>query len=214
MVKEKGISALVGIVIIVAVAVVAFGGVFGYQYLTEKSEARNPKPETNPNDQNPNSQNIVGGDRDAHGCIGSAGYSWCEAKQKCLRTWEEPCEELNVPTTIKVRFPNGGETLKIGSTHTIEWATPGLSYDTYVSLVENMGGVTAPCTYLIAQFNNTSIKSDIQTYNWKVPSEYSSDMCGTTQLAGKQFKIMISFRDTNGRIVMSDQSDNYFTITK
>lgn len=35
---------------------------------------------------------ILGGDRDAHGCIGSAGYSWCEAKQKCLRIWEEPCE--------------------------------------------------------------------------------------------------------------------------
>ncbi len=34
---------------------------------------------------------IVGGDRDEHGCIGSAGYSWCELKQKCLRVWEEPC---------------------------------------------------------------------------------------------------------------------------
>jgi hypothetical protein len=34
---------------------------------------------------------LVGGDRDAHGCIGSAGYSWCEAKSKCLRIWEEPC---------------------------------------------------------------------------------------------------------------------------
>jgi len=34
---------------------------------------------------------IVGGDKDVHGCIGSAGYSWCEAKQKCLRIWEEPC---------------------------------------------------------------------------------------------------------------------------
>jgi hypothetical protein len=34
---------------------------------------------------------IVGNDRDAHGCIGSAGYSWCEAKQKCLRPWEETC---------------------------------------------------------------------------------------------------------------------------
>jgi hypothetical protein len=36
---------------------------------------------------------IVGGDKDEHGCIGSAGYTWCEAKQKCLRTWEESCEE-------------------------------------------------------------------------------------------------------------------------
>ncbi len=37
-------------------------------------------------------KNIVGGDKDEHGCIGSAGYSWCEEKQKCLRTWEEKCE--------------------------------------------------------------------------------------------------------------------------
>ncbi len=35
---------------------------------------------------------LLGGDRDEHGCIGSAGYSWCEAKQKCLRVWEEKCE--------------------------------------------------------------------------------------------------------------------------
>jgi len=35
---------------------------------------------------------LLGGDRDAHGCIGSAGYSWCEAKEKCLRVWEEKCE--------------------------------------------------------------------------------------------------------------------------
>ncbi|NYZ78101.1 right-handed parallel beta-helix repeat-containing protein, partial [Candidatus Micrarchaeota archaeon] len=34
---------------------------------------------------------LIGGDKDAHGCLIAAGYSWCEAKQKCLRTWEEPC---------------------------------------------------------------------------------------------------------------------------
>lgn len=27
---------------------------------------------------------IVGNDRDAHGCIPSAGYSWCQSVQKCL----------------------------------------------------------------------------------------------------------------------------------
>ena len=36
---------------------------------------------------------VVGNDKDIHGCIGSAGYSWCESKQKCLRPWEEKCEE-------------------------------------------------------------------------------------------------------------------------
>ncbi|HEL7750670.1 TPA: hypothetical protein ACOFD8_002808 [Stenotrophomonas maltophilia] len=31
---------------------------------------------------------MVGGDRDAHGCIGSAGYQWCEHSQRCERPWE------------------------------------------------------------------------------------------------------------------------------
>lgn len=34
---------------------------------------------------------VVGDDRDNHGCIGSAGYSWCAPKGKCLRLWEEAC---------------------------------------------------------------------------------------------------------------------------
>jgi hypothetical protein len=43
----------------------------------------------------------VGGDRDEHGCIGSAGYTWCEEKQKCLREWEEPCENEEVFNLLK-----------------------------------------------------------------------------------------------------------------
>jgi hypothetical protein len=53
------------------------------------------KNKTGPINQNPTpvptSTLIIGGDRDAHGCIGSAGYSWCEPKNKCLRVWEETC---------------------------------------------------------------------------------------------------------------------------
>lgn len=30
----------------------------------------------------------VGGDRDAHGCIASAGYAWCESERACVRPWE------------------------------------------------------------------------------------------------------------------------------
>lgn len=36
---------------------------------------------------------LIGGQKDEHGCLGPAGYSWCESKQKCLRVWEEPCAE-------------------------------------------------------------------------------------------------------------------------
>jgi hypothetical protein len=35
---------------------------------------------------------IIGGDKDEHGCLIAAGYSWCQAKQKCLRVWEESCQ--------------------------------------------------------------------------------------------------------------------------
>ncbi len=36
-------------------------------------------------------QPIIGGEKDAGGCLIAAGYSWCEPKQKCLRIWEEKC---------------------------------------------------------------------------------------------------------------------------
>lgn len=32
--------------------------------------------------------NTPGADRDEHGCIRSAGYSWCAKEGKCLRPWE------------------------------------------------------------------------------------------------------------------------------
>ncbi len=33
--------------------------------------------------------NMVGGDKDNHGCISSAGYTWSNLKNKCIRTWEQ-----------------------------------------------------------------------------------------------------------------------------
>ncbi len=45
---------------------------------------------------------MVGNDRDAHGCIPSAGYSWCEAKQKCYRPWEENCTAQAAPECTTV----------------------------------------------------------------------------------------------------------------
>ena len=34
-------------------------------------------------------QHLVGGDRDSHGCIGSAGYQWSALTGKCVRLFEE-----------------------------------------------------------------------------------------------------------------------------
>ncbi len=37
---------------------------------------------------------VIGGDKDDHGCLIAAGYQWCPSEQKCVRAWEEYCEEL------------------------------------------------------------------------------------------------------------------------
>lgn len=68
------------------VAATLFGA--GCAAKSEPEQAVVPPPaQQNPTDTTP----VVGGDRDAHGCIGSAGYRWCEPKQACLRFWETPC---------------------------------------------------------------------------------------------------------------------------
>ena len=53
-----------------------------------------------------NNSQLVGNDKDAHGCIPSAGYSWCELKQKCLRVWEEKCEAVACTMEAKM-CPDG-----------------------------------------------------------------------------------------------------------
>lgn len=37
----------------------------------------------------PAAKNLAGGDRDEHGCIGSAGYQWSEVQQDCIRVFEK-----------------------------------------------------------------------------------------------------------------------------
>ena len=36
---------------------------------------------------------LVGGDKDAGGCLVAAGYQWCASKKACVRTWETPCPD-------------------------------------------------------------------------------------------------------------------------
>jgi len=47
-------------------------------------------------------EQIIGGDQDEHGCYLMAGYNWCEAKQKCVRYWEEGCENCEVDSDCEV----------------------------------------------------------------------------------------------------------------
>ena len=56
--KEKGISTLVGIVVIIVIAVVAFGGVFAYQYFTAQTQ---PVVQTQQNQNIENKASIIEG---------------------------------------------------------------------------------------------------------------------------------------------------------
>lgn len=70
----------------------------------------------------------VGGDRDVHGCIGSAGYSWCAAKQKCLRVWEEYCGPAGLDAAFgaltAIRAADAG-IYGYATSSTFEWRTSG-----------------------------------------------------------------------------------------
>ena len=44
---------------------------------------------------------IVGGDRDSHGCIVSAGYRWESRVGQCLRPWESRVRVMNIAPMMK-----------------------------------------------------------------------------------------------------------------
>jgi len=56
----------------------------------------------------------VGCDRDEHGCIGSAGYSWCQEKQKCVRSWEENCSDYTIAKTTGERCSQDADCITPG----------------------------------------------------------------------------------------------------
>ncbi|MEX3011868.1 hypothetical protein [Hoeflea sp. TYP-13] len=58
----------------------------------------------------------VGSDRDKHGCIGSAGYTWSEVRQDCVRLFEAgaPLYNLQDPSATSVAYVvDGGGTMPL-----------------------------------------------------------------------------------------------------
>jgi len=96
-----------------------------YLYALKPSPASEPK--------------IIGGDKDSHGCLSGAGYSWCSATNKCIRSWEELCEDRvfenfrNIEKIIKTDFSEIKNTeirwLVENNTETIELKISGYEVD-------------------------------------------------------------------------------------
>ena len=87
--NNKTQSGLEKIVIIVLTVIIALAAIVGASYAFKKFTKI---------------EQLIGGKKDEHGCMLMAGYTWCEAEQKCLREWEEPCEQeevFNLLTELK-----------------------------------------------------------------------------------------------------------------
>ncbi len=69
-----------------------------------------------------------GSDRDAHGCIPSAGYTWCDASQKCIRPWEENCTPAPAQNNTPMPGPAQNNTPLPGSDRDSHGCIPSAGY--------------------------------------------------------------------------------------
>jgi hypothetical protein len=110
--RKNGFSPLFLIGLIAAVAVIAVGGLA----FTLWSNSR-PAPDSGKiADEKP-----IGGDKDEHDCLVAAGYSWCSAKNKCLRAFEEFCPDVLAALVRKLE-EESGVVLKAGGEKKFSWA--------------------------------------------------------------------------------------------
>jgi hypothetical protein len=71
---------------------------------TNESDVNNyvPYEPNQANNESNSSGNVIGGEKDEHGCIIPAGYSWCESLQECIRPWEKNCTGAVASSKVKV----------------------------------------------------------------------------------------------------------------
>jgi hypothetical protein len=67
---------------------------------------------------------LLGGDRDEHGCIGSAGYSWSESAGKCIRPWEEEGQEALEEHQIDLADPAEAQEQALPKNQAIQETAP------------------------------------------------------------------------------------------
>jgi hypothetical protein len=101
--------------------------------------------ENKTNEQQTKKETIIGNDSDIHGCKASAGYSWCEKKQKCIRTWEESCniESENIDVS-KLKITKN----EFAPNYIISTTKDGITYE-------------FPLRYKLEQLNSVLIEKNI-----------------------------------------------------
>lgn len=80
-------------------------------------------------------EQVIGGQKDEHGCLGSAGYSWCEASQKCVRIWEEGCDDEIFKLSQAIEAETGINFVDQGE-YTFNWLVRDEDENVFEKLIE------------------------------------------------------------------------------
>lgn len=78
--------------VIVTIAILSFGIMLGIHISQSQQSLRQPEKNVVQKERGVQ-EDRIGGQRDEHGCLGPAGYTWCPSQEKCMRVWEEFCED-------------------------------------------------------------------------------------------------------------------------
>jgi len=115
-------------------------------------------------EESENQEQSIGGQTDEHGCLGPAGYTWCEKKQTCLRIWEESCNDSilklisEIESLTSITFLNPEETKmdwRVENENEIEkLELSGLKFELKDSSTEDYNK--------IAEYFRDNFESDIQ----------------------------------------------------
>ncbi|VVC00943.1 Bacterial extracellular solute-binding proteins, family 3 [uncultured archaeon] len=115
---------------------------------------------------------FVGGGSDANGCVASAGYEWCEARQKCIRTWEENCPSTGSDRDARGCIPSAGYSWCEGRQKCVRpWEEPCLRILTEdfppLSFRDQNGAIGGQSTYMVREImRRTNTTASIEMLSW------------------------------------------------
>lgn len=80
-------------------------------------------------------EQAIGGQRDDHGCLIGGGHSWCEASQRCIRLWEEGCDDEIFKLSEIIKTETGVNFIDQGE-YTFNWLIRDEDENVFEKLIE------------------------------------------------------------------------------
>lgn len=166
---------------------------------------------------------LIGGDKDEHGCLIGAGYTWCEEKNKCLRTWEEPCEVTESASAVEEDLrAYTSEDAKISFVYPADWTINeqyegvtsnfiDINSDSMSIRIEygEIGGRGGPCVKRMITYKGNVADDKLSLVRENdVLSEDTNEYCGMEELKGYAFMVEQFTHGDKGYFIYSIDSED------